>query len=197
MDADFGLLPGDAVRAVESMAEAFEARSVRYALIGGLAITVRGRPRFTRDVDFLLEVPQVVLPNLLDDLTERSFVLDPAVVIRQFVGEHVATFTFAGVRIDWLKPVLPLYARTLADAALLEWTQGHTVRVATAEGLVLTKMVAFRPQDQIDIDGLLTANRDTIDVGLIRTQWSPFADSESERTAWLEAAIAKRVVRRE
>jgi hypothetical protein len=57
MDADFGQLPGDAVRAVESMAEAFEARSVRYALIGGLAFTVRGRPRFTRDVDFLLEVP--------------------------------------------------------------------------------------------------------------------------------------------
>ena len=42
----------------------------------------------------------------------------------------------------------------------MEWTEGHTVRVATAEGLILTKMVAFRPQDQIDIETLLTANRD-------------------------------------
>jgi hypothetical protein len=58
-------------------------------------------------------------------------------------------------------------------------------------------MVAFRPQVQLDIDTLLTANRDTIDVQLIREEWSPFAATEVERTAWLEAAIAKRVIRRE
>jgi hypothetical protein len=79
----------------------------------------------------------------------------------------------------------------------MEWTEGHTVRVATAEGLILTKMVSFRPQDQIDIETLLTANRDTIEVQLIRDEWSPFAESEAERTAWLEVAIARRVVRRE
>ncbi len=71
------------------------------------------------------------------------------------------------------------------------------MQVATAEGLILTKMVSFRPQDQVDIQTLLVANRDTIDVGLIRTEWSPFSDSEPERTAWLEAAIDKWVVRRE
>ena len=74
---------------------------------------------------------------------ERGFTLDPATVIKHFVREHVASFPFGKVRIDWLKPVLPLYSRTLADAAPVEWTVGHTVRVATAEGLILTKMVAF------------------------------------------------------
>ena len=69
--------------------------------------------------------------------------------------------------------------------------------MATAEGLILTKMVSFRPQDQMDIETLLTANRDTIDVQLIRDQWSPFAETEAERTAWLEVTIAKRVIRRE
>ncbi len=67
----------------------------------------------------------------------------------------------------------------------------------TAEGLILTKMIAFRPQDQMDIDTLLTANRDTIDVGLIREEWSPFAATEVERTSWLEAEIERIVVRRE
>jgi len=93
--------------------------------------------------------------------------------------------------------VLPFYSRALAGAEALEWSEGHSVRVATAEGLILTKMVAFRPQDQVDIDTLLTANRDEIDVGLIREEWSPFAATEAGRTAWLEAAIDKRVVRRE
>jgi len=194
---DSSLVPGDSTQAVESLAEAFDTRSIRYALIGGLAIILRGRPRFTQDVDFLLEVPQIVLPGLLDDLVDRGFTLDPATVIKQFVREHVASFPFRGVRIDWLKPVLPLYSRALAHAAPMEWTDGHTIRVATAEGLILTKMVAFRPQDQLDIDTLLTANRDTIDVDLIREEWSPFAATEVDRTSWLESAIIRRVVRRE
>jgi hypothetical protein len=47
MHVDPNLLSGDSVRAVESLAEAFDAHGVRYALIGGLAFVLRGRPRFT------------------------------------------------------------------------------------------------------------------------------------------------------
>ncbi len=197
MDTDDRPLADELVQAVVSISEAFDARSIRYALIGGLATFLRGRPRHTRDADFLLDVPQVALPGLLDDLVVRGFGLDPAVVIREYVRDHVTSFPFGRIRIDWLKPVLPLYSRALADAEPLEWSPGHPIRVATAEGLILTKMVAFRPQDRIDIDTLLTANRDAIDVALIRGEWSPFADSEPERTAWLEDAIARRVIRRE
>ena len=197
MDVDRGLFSDELVRAVEAFSDVFAARSIRYALIGGLATSMRSRPRLTQDVNFLLDVPQLVLPALLDDLVERGFSLDPAVLIAQYVREHITAFSFGSVRIDWLKPVLPFYSRALADAQFLAWSEGHSVRVATAEGLILTKMVAFRPQDQMDIDTLLTANRDTIDTALIHEQWSPFAPSEVERTAWLETAIARRVVRRE
>ncbi len=89
-------------------------------------------------------------------------------MIKEYVREHMTAFKFGGVRIDWLKPMLPFYSRVLANASLLEWTEGHMVRVATAEGLILTKMVSFRLQDQVDIETLLTANRDTIDMNLIR-----------------------------
>jgi len=78
----------------------------------------------------------------------------------------------------------------------MAWSEGHSIRVATAEGLILTKMVAFRLQDQLDIETLLTANRDTIDTDIIHAEWSPFAASEPQRTAWLEEAIARRVERR-
>lgn len=190
-------LDDELTAAVDSLSEAFAARSVRHALIGGLATSIRGRPRYTQDVDLLLDVPQVALPGLLDDLVGRGFTLDPPVVVREFVQTHITAFSFGVVRIDWLKPVLPLYTRALSDAEPLEWSADHPIRVATAEGLILTKMVAFRPQDQLDIDTLLTANRDAIDVGLIREEWSAFAASEPARTAWLEDAIARRVVRRE
>ena len=92
--------------------------------------------------------------------------------------------------IDWLKPVLPLYAHALAAATSIPWTAGHSLRVLAAEGLIITKMVAFRPQDQEDIRTLIAANAAELNVELIRREWATVADGEEQRTAWLEAALA-------
>jgi hypothetical protein len=191
------ILPGDVIRAVELLADAFAARSIRYAIVGGLATLMRGRPRFTQDVDVLLDVPQLALPGLLDELSRLGFTIDRDVVIREYVHQQMTSFRFGTVRVDWLKPVLPLYAQTLATATSLSWTDNcQPLRVAAPEGLILTKMVAFRPQDQADIETLLAANADEIDVGLIRQEWSPFAIAEQARTAWLEDAIARLILNR-
>jgi hypothetical protein len=185
MAVEYDLVADELIRAVELQADTLASLSIRYALVGGLATLIRGRPRFTQDVDVLLDVPQITLPKVLDELTRLGFTLDVATVIREYVQEHMTAFRFGSVRIDWLKPVLPLYVRALADATDLAWTEGHVVRVAAAEGLILTKMVSFRPQDQADIEALLAANRDEIDLALIRREWSAVADGEEARTAWL------------
>jgi hypothetical protein len=165
-------LEKDLTRAVECLADVFTARSIRHALIGGLATMLRGRPRFTQDVGFLIDVPQIALPGLLEELAGLGFQFDMSTVIHEYVRDSMTVLQFGPVRIDWLRPILPLYSRALLDASPMTWTEGHTVRVATPEGLILTKMVAFRTQDQADIDTLLTANRDEIDSELIRREWS-------------------------
>lgn len=190
MPSDSETLAGDLIRAVEILGEVFEARGVNYALLGGLATMLRGRPRFTQDVDILLDVPQIALPGLLDELIERGFSLDRDTVIRQFVQEHMTAFRFGVVRIDWLKPVLPLYVHALAAATSFPWTEGHQLRVLTPEGLVVTKLVSFRPQDQEDIRTLLAANRDEIDLDVIRREWATVSQGEEARSAWIEAEIA-------
>ena len=183
-------LAGDLVTAVETLSEVFVERGIEYALLGGIATMLRGRPRFTQDVDILLSVPQVALPGLLDELIRRGFSLDADTVIREFVQHHMTAFRFGVVRIDWLKPVLPLYAHALAAATSIPWTAGHSLRVLAAEGLIITKMVAFRPQDQEDIRMLIAANAPLLDVELIRREWATVADGEEQRSAWLEAALA-------
>jgi hypothetical protein len=191
MPADHDPLASELIEAVELLADVLTAKSIRYAVVGGLATLLRGRPRFTQDVDVLLDVPQLALPGLLEELARLGFDFDMATVLREYVREHMTELRYGTVRIDWLKPVLPLYSRTLADASLLPWTEGHSLRVATAEGLILTKMVAFRPQDQVDIETLLIANRSNIDLDLIRREWAAVAKGEEARTAWLEEAIAR------
>ena len=120
MPAEHDVLPGDLIRAVELLAEVFAVKSIRYALVGGLATMLRGRPRFTQAVDVLLDVPQLVLPGLLDELARRGFTFDAATVIREYVQEHLTAFRYGSVRIDWLKPMLPLYARASSRSLLVD-----------------------------------------------------------------------------
>lgn len=57
-------------------------------------------------------------------------------------------------------------------------------------------MVAFRPQDKSDIETLLVANWEEIDLAVIRQVWSVVATGEQARTAWLEEAISRLVSQR-
>jgi hypothetical protein len=74
----------DLQKALTQTAAALAQHQVNYALIGGLAASYRSQPRFTKDVDFLLHVPQVVLPRLLADLQQRGFAFDTEATIREW-----------------------------------------------------------------------------------------------------------------
>lgn len=74
----------------------------------------------------------------------------------------MTTLSFRGVRIDWLKPVIPMYQHIL-DRATEETRLGRTVRVAPVEGLILTKLLAYRAQDRADIESLVAIHRETLD----------------------------------
>jgi hypothetical protein len=100
MDTDDRLLSEKLARAVELLADAFAVRSVRHALIGGLAVSMRGRPRYTLDVDVLVDVTQLALPGLLEELVERGFAIDQGVVITEYVREHITSFLFGPVLRD-------------------------------------------------------------------------------------------------
>jgi hypothetical protein len=180
---------------VRRLAVTFERRKVQHALIGGLAVGLRSRPRATMDADFILNVSALAFPGLLEDLIEQGFTIDEFEAIRRWSADRFLAFTYHGVRIDWMQPVIPLYATVLKTAQSQPWRDAH-LSVATPEGLILTKMVAFRPQDQADIETLLIANRDNMDVALIRQEWSQVAEGEELRTAWLQAAIERHVTQR-
>jgi hypothetical protein len=180
--------------AVRSLARIFHNRQVKHALIGGLAVGVRGRPRATKDADFLLQVPALAFPGLLEELIADGFEMDLLPTIRRWTTDRLIVFHRGPARIDWMQTVLPLYDSVLKTAMPSPWLD-QSLYVASAEGLILTKLVAFRLQDQADIAALLISNRDTIDLDWIRAEWNSYVQSEPERTRWLEQAIVQYVPR--
>ncbi|HEV3118685.1 MAG TPA: hypothetical protein VGY58_16670, partial [Gemmataceae bacterium] len=84
------------------------------------------------------------------------------------------------VRVDWLKPVIPVYKNVLDGARPEPWL-GGTVSIASAEGLILTKLIAFRGQDVVDIENLLAANRGALDLEFVRHQWQTVGEADDAR----------------
>ncbi|GEM_PF-568380 len=179
-DSDQTPLPQDLRTGLLRLAEVFEAKQLRYTLIGGVATAYRSRPRFTRDLDFLVEIPQVVLPGLLDELQARGFSCSAVDTVRAWAHHHMAELSFHAIRVDWLKPVLPLFQHVIDKAPIENWL-GQALHIASAEGLILTKLIAFRSQDQLDIEGLLAANRGQLDLPWIEQEWQTIADKQDPR----------------
>jgi hypothetical protein len=168
------------LKALEEATAAMERHSVSYALIGGIAASFRSQPRFTKDIDFLVEVPQVVLPRLLDDLQPRGFEFDTVATIAEWTQHHMVTLSYQGIRIDWLKPLIPAYRHIIERATDETWLS-RRIRVASAEGLILLKLLAYRTQDQVDIENLVAAKSDDLDVDWIRNEWQHLASVDDPR----------------
>jgi hypothetical protein len=175
---------------LSELVAAFERHGVRYALIGGLAVSLRSRPRSTRDIDILLTVPQVTLPGLLSDLTDHGFTLDETVVITAFVRHHITAFDYQGVRVDWLKPVVPMYQHVLDTAETAAGFE-QPVRVASAEGLLLLKLMAGRPRDLVDIDSLLAANKGQLDLDWVEREWLTLYTADDPRWVKFRQSVAE------
>ena len=175
---------------LKDVARCFESRGVRYALIGGVAVGIRSQIRATEDIDFIVEMPQIVLPRVLEDLQSLGFEMNLTEVIRRWNQEHMVVLSCRGVRMDWIKPLISLYKHVI-DTATATTGELGTIRIATPEGLILTKLVAWRTQDQADIERLLAANRGQLDLDCVRREWQTVGESDDARMRRFDEMLAQ------
>jgi hypothetical protein len=176
--------PSDALEAaLTDVIAVFVRAGITYALIGGLATGYRSRPRYTKDIDLIVDIPQIALPAVLEALGGLGFEFDQREVIDAFTQHHMAVLWRDGVRVDWLKPLLPAYRHVLERSQMESGPKG-SIRVATAEGLILLKLLAFRLQDQTDVEALVAANHGALDIDWIKTEWRSVFEGDDPRMQW-------------
>lgn len=181
-------------RALREVIAWLDGHKVRGAIIGGVAASLRGRPRVTRDIDCLVLVDTEDWGALLEAAVSFGLlprVQDPLVFARQsrvLLLRHQPT----EVDIDVTFGALLFEDELVARATRVE-VAGVSVRVATAQDLIVMKAVAGRPRDWADIEGILDADPD-LDLDPVREQVQEFANllDQPEIASRLEALIRSR-----
>jgi hypothetical protein len=136
----------------------------RFSLVGGLAVSARAEPRFTRDADLAVAVASdAEAERLVRRLRACGYRVE-ALVEQEAIG-RLAAVRLAG-SVDSPGPVIDLLfassgieGEIVADAEPIELLPQLTLRVATIGHLLALKVLArddlTRPQDLGDLRSLL------------------------------------------
>jgi hypothetical protein len=180
---------GQAIQqAFEALVGTLNDRGVRYAIVGGIATIQHTRVRTTDDIDALLAVPQLALPGLFEALRDRGFTADVPASIRELRDDGMTSIRYGNVLIDLMRPILPAYAHVL-DRAIDAEVFGRCVRIGAAEGLIVMKVIAMRPQDEADVRSLLAAYGQSLDLHYVRAELSALMEADDPRLLKLEAMV--------
>ncbi len=141
------------------IARALDHSRVPYMVVGGQAVLLHGEPRLTRDIDVTVGVDASALGRVMD--AARTVALTPCVDdVERFVRDtNVLPLSDrpTGLRVDLIFSFTEYEAEAIQRAipVLLGETQ---VRFASAEDLIIHKLVAGRPRDIEDVRGILARN---------------------------------------
>lgn len=149
----------------------------RGVVIGGIAASLLGRPRYTEDLDamFLLSSTDEIR-SFLDASANEGFeprikdVLDFAKKNRVVLLRHIESDT----PIDISLGILP-FEEEMVERSKLHHFDGLIVRLPTPEDLIIMKAVAHRPKDLEDIRNIVVKHPD-IDIDRIEYWVKAFAE---------------------
>jgi len=134
-----------------------------FALVGGLAISVRGEVRFTRDVDIAVTVRDDADTEFLTrELRAKGYVV--AAVVEHDEAKRLATVRLrsaSGMAVDLLTASCGIEAEIVERAEPVSIEGVGVVQVARAEELLAMKVLSMEPrrlQDRIDAIALIRVN---------------------------------------
>jgi hypothetical protein len=128
-------------------------------VIGGLAASLLGRPRLTRNVDVLVLIDEDHWADFLTAGENFGFMprRDDALAFAQENRVLLLRHRESGIDVNMVIGLLPFEKEAVARAAAVE-LDGVQTPLALLEDLIIMKAVAHRPRDLADIEAILAAH---------------------------------------
>jgi Nucleotidyl transferase AbiEii toxin, Type IV TA system len=158
----------------------------RGVVIGGIAASLLGTPRFTVDLDAVLLLSLEKVPELLSEAARQGIeprIADPISFARKnrvLLLRH----TTSGTDIDITLGALPFEVEMVERSSLVK-IKGIQLRLPTPEDLIIMKAVAHRPKDLEDIQAIARSHPG-LDREHIRFWLEQFGEALDRPDLWEE-----------
>lgn len=159
------------------------ARGWRCCVIGGVAVQRWGEPRQTRDVDLTLLTGLGGEEAFVDPILEHYAARIPEA--RRFAIERrvLLVETADGIPLDISLGGLPYEAGVVERATPCEVEPDVSLTTCSAEDLVVLKAFADRPQDWLDIEGVVVRQQSALNRDQVLANLRPLLELKEDTTA--------------
>lgn len=143
------------VAAAVELQDFLQTQQAKFCVIGGLAVLYWGQPRTTEDVDVSLFVPLGEESEQIDRLLSNFRARIPDA--REFALENRVLLIEAsnGIPLDIALAAFPFEEEIVSRSKSCELVRDVFLRIVSLEDLLVLKSFAGRPQDWIDVEGIL------------------------------------------
>ena len=149
--------------AAREVCDFMKARRWQFCIIGGLAVQRWGEPRLTRDADLTVLTGFGEEERFAEPLLERFPGRRPDALQFALVTRVLLLCTSNGVQVDISFGALDFENAMMKRATPFEFAPSLVFPTCSAEDLFIMKMIAGRPQDALDVKGILERQRGRLD----------------------------------
>lgn len=161
--------------ALQKLKAFFEKHSIRYMVIGGLANTVWGQPRFTFDADLKVALGELGITEF-GELVGECFQFRRADAVRFARQAYVLLIQVTDqIPADLSIGLLPYEVQAIERSVGID-VENVRLPVCTAEDLIIHKAISLREKDWLDIEGILIRQQDKIDQDYVLDWLEQFAE---------------------
>jgi len=140
----------------EEFLELLNKHDVRYCIIGAFALAFHARPRYTKDMDILIEPTTDNAEKLLTALDEFGFG-SLNLTVEDFTTQgNIIQLGYEPVRIDIITSIKGLEFGDIWESRIQGSYGKQTVNFIDRQNLIRSKKISNRAQDKADLELLLS-----------------------------------------
>ncbi len=164
---------------IKSLAGALDQARIPYMIIGGQAVLLYGSPRLTLDIDITLGIDTdriEAIEGVCKILQLKFLVPQP----RHFAAQTKVLpvqDTATDIRVDFIFSFTPYEKIALGRVNKVN-LEDQIIKFASAEDIIIHKILAARPIDLQDVEHILIKHTKTLDFNYIQRWLSEFAQMD-------------------
>lgn len=149
---------------------------IPYLVTGGMAVYVWGRPRFTADIDIVIELKKDKIEQLVKTLAKLGYIDQDAVIEAL---KHEGEFNFVddstGIKVDFWILKNDEFDKSRLKRRVARKILGQTIYFTAPEDLILIKLIWYKQSGSSrhleDIQSIAQFSKDQLDINYLK-KWA-------------------------